>query len=75
MDHEFISYLKDRVAENVSLCMKGEKMIQDGDRSFSLKQELHNVRRHTALLLNALKKLGVSEQEREDLINPIKKEV
>lgn len=70
----YVDYLKDEVVRHVALCMKGEKMIQDGDRSFSLKQELHIYRRHIAFMLNGLKKLGVPESERQSLVTPILKE-
>lgn len=70
-DQCYIDYLKEEVVRHVSLCMKGEKM----ERSNALLMELYCYRKHIALLLNALKKLGVSESERNALINPIKEEV
>lgn len=71
MSQDYINYLKDEVSRHVSLCMKGEKM----EASSSLASELSVYRRHIAFMMNGLKKLGVSEEEREQLVNPIKKEV
>lgn len=71
-DQHFIDYLKDEVVRHTSLIVKGEKMIKDGEMHVNLMLELSCYRRMNALLLNALGKLGVSEEEREQLISPIK---
>lgn len=68
--HPYVDYLKEEVSRHVSLCMKGEKM----ERSNALSNELSAYRKHIALMLNALKKLGVSEEERQSLLNPMAKE-
>lgn len=67
-DQDYINYLKEEVARHVSLCVKGEMMEKGG----WLRNELSNYRRHISFMMNGLKKLGVSEEEREQLINPIK---
>lgn len=70
-DQYYIDYLKEEVARHVALCVKGGMMEKGG----WLRNELSNYRRHISLMMNGLKKLGVSEEERSALVNPIKKEV
>ena len=60
----FIGYLKDEVLRHVSLCAKGETM----EDTPALRDEMLVYRRHISLLLNALKKLGVSDSERKSLL-------
>ena len=74
-DQNYINYLKEEVVRHVALCMRGEWLFKNGDRSFSLRQEMNCYRRHISFMMNGLKKLGVSESERSALVNPIKKEV
>lgn len=73
-DQAYINYLKEEVERHVSLVMKGEKMLKDGEIHVNLMMELSCYRKHIAFMANGLKKLGVSESERQSLVTPILKE-